>query len=415
MPSTEREAKRRAWLDKVAGVRETLTTHAALAESQGRLATPAVNALRDAGFFNLKLPAELGGAEADPVLQVHVYEALSYVHPSAAWCAAIGAANAALTAPYLSDAGAERLYGRGETPLLASSIYPAGTAMPVAGGYRLSGRWRFASGLHHAEWVTAGATVTREGRAGHVRGGAAPETIQVVLPAEAIRIHENWDVMGLQGTGSCDFSVDDRFVPEALAFTRDPLAPQPRRGGPLYRFGVPGIVTQEHTGFALGVARRALDELVTMATGSRGRFRPSALAERAVVHRFVGTSDLKLRAARALALAHGEEIWQRLCDGEPVGPSHQAQCRALVTYTTDLAVEIATQAFRYGGAGALFRPNILELLLRDMNAAAQHIVAADVNYEIHGRELMGVPERHVESPGGPSPDEGADECSAEPS
>src|SRR5690606_34228882 len=163
MHSAEREASRRAWLDKVALVRETLVTHAEAAEREGRLATPVVDALHAAGFFNLKLPAELGGAEADPVLQLQVYEALSAIHPSAAWCAAIGAANAALTAPYLADAGAERLYGGGRTPLLASSVFPAGTATPVVGGYRVSGRWRFASGIHHADWVVAGATLTRQG------------------------------------------------------------------------------------------------------------------------------------------------------------------------------------------------------------------------------------------------------------
>lgn len=391
MHSAEREASRRAWLDKVALVRETLVTHADAAEREGRLATPVVDALHAAGFFNLKLPAELGGAEADPVLQLQVYEALSAIHPSAAWCAAIGAANAALTAPYLADAGAERLYGGGRTPLLASSVFPAGTATPVVGGYRVSGRWRFASGIHHADWVVAGATLTRQGTAGRMPDGTASETIYVVLPADEVHVHENWDVIGLRGTGSCDFAVDDRFVPECLAFTRDPLSPQPRRGGPLFRFGAPGIVTQEHVGFALGVAHRALDELITMATSSRGRFRTSTLAERQVVHRFVGVSRLKLDAARALAHTRSEEIWQRLCQGEPVGSAQQALCRALVTYTTDLALEIVTQAFRYGGAGALFQPNVFERLLRDTNAAAQHIVATDLNYEIYGREFMSPP------------------------
>lgn len=381
----ERDAARRLWLERVAGVRQTLTDHAEEAERQSKLPAAVVHALRDAGFFGLKLPAELGGAEAHPMLQLDVYEALSHIHPAAGWCAAIGAANAAMTAPYLSDAGAARLYGQGTTPLLASSFFPAGTATPVSGGYRVDGRWRFASGIHHAEWVMAGAIVHRDAGA----DPAPPETIHFVVPAGEVQVHENWQVMGLRGTGSCDFSIDDGFVPEALAFTRDPLAPQPKRGGPLFRFGSPGIVTHEHIGFALGVARRALDELTAMADSSRGRFRPSALGERQVVHRFVGASDLRLRAARSLAHAQGEEIWQRLCDGAPVGPFYQAQCRALVTHTTELAVEIVTQAFRYGGGGALFRPNVLELLLRDMNAAAQHIVASDQNYELYGREIMG--------------------------
>jgi indole-3-acetate monooxygenase len=137
-----------------------------------------------------------------------------------------------------------------------------------------------------------------------------------------------------------------------------------------------------------GTARRALDELTITATTTRGHLRPSALAEREVVHRFLGIADLKLRATRALALELFEEIQQTLARGELVGPVLQTRSRAAGTYATDLAVEIAPQAFRYGGAGALFQPNILEVLLRDSNAAAQHFFASDSAYEDYGKGLL---------------------------
>ena len=381
MAPTERETAWRAWLDKVDAVRGLLTAHAAAAEAAGRLAEPVVRALADAGFFTLKLPRDLGGVEADPLLQQQVFEALSYIHPAAGWVVAIANANVALTAPYLSDAGIALVYAGGAAPMLASSVHPAGTATPVPGGYRLSGRWRFASGIHHARWVLAGATVD---------GGEADQPARVVflvLPVTDVQVHDSWNVVGLRATGSCDFSIDGRFVPDDLAFCRDAVAPRPRRGGPLYRLGVPGIVTPEHIGFALGVAQRALEELLAMA-GARGRFRPQALAERPVVHRFVGVADLRLRAARALAHALADDVAQRLRDEAPVDARFQSRSRAVVTYATDIAVEIVTQAFRYGGAGALFQPNVLELLLRDVNAAAQHLVAADANYEAYGGEII---------------------------
>lgn len=154
---------------------------------------------------------------------------------------------------------------------------------------------------------------------------------------------------------------------------------------------MPAFLACEHIGFAAGVARRALDELVTMAQTKRGQFRSAALIERQVVQRKVGEYNLKLKAARALAFDLYEEIWRRVCSGEPVGPDLQVQSQAAAAYITDVAVEIVTQAFRYGGGGALFLPNVFELLLRDTNAAAQHILRSETAYEDYGKVLLGVP------------------------
>jgi indole-3-acetate monooxygenase len=390
MTSKEREATRRMWLDKVASIRDTLMAHADYAETHGTLAQPAVNALRDAGFFHLRLPSELGGAEADQILVMEVVEALSYIQPSSGWCATIGAGSASMAGAYLCDEGANRVFGQGTAVIMAGSFFPAGTATPVDGGYQVSGRWRFASGVRHADWVQAGAIVAhnQDGNSRHDDG--PPEVIQVIVPASDIRIHDNWHVMGLRGSGSCDFSIEDLFVPATLTYVVDRVAPQPQRGGNRFRIGRPAFLADDHIGLALGIARRALDELTVMATTTRGRFRPTALADREIVHRFVGMADIKLRAVRALALELFEEIRQTVERGDAAGSLLQTRSHAAGTYATDLAVEIATQAFRYGGAGALFQPNMLELLLRDINAAAQHVFASDSAYEDYGKCLLGL-------------------------
>lgn len=390
MTTTERAADRRLWMDRVESIREILTAHAEETEAQGTLARPAVDALRDGGFFNLKLPKELGGFEADQTLVMEVVEALSYIHPASGWSAMIGSGSASMPGAYLPDEGAAQVFGQGKPAVMAGSFLPAGVAASEEGGYRVNGRWRFASGVRHADWVHAGAIVARDGET-IPANGAPPEVIHVVVPTTDIQIHDNWQVMGLCGTGSCDFSIDGLFVPQALTYTQDPFAPQPRRGGYHYRLAMPAFVAEEHIGFALGVARRALDELGTMATTTRGQFRPSALSERGVVHRFVGVYDLKLRAARALSLELFEEIAETLIGGETVDGTMQTRSRALGAYVTDLAVEIATQAFRYGGAGALFQPNLFELLLRDINAAAQHFFVSDAAYEDYGKATLGIP------------------------
>ncbi|HRW11475.1 MAG TPA: acyl-CoA dehydrogenase family protein, partial [Caldilineaceae bacterium] len=312
------------WLNRVAGLRDTILTHADATETNGTLAQPVVDALRDADLFTLKVPKELGGAEADPMIQMAVIEALSYIHPATGWCAMIGNGSNGLAAGYLPDAGIEQIFAHGQIPIMASSFFPASTAKIQEGGYLINGRWRFGSGIRHTQWILAGAVVVREGGEGATPADGPPEVIQVAFPTAAATIHDNWQVMGLKGTGSCDFSLHDHFVPTALTYQQNGVV-APQRGGPLYRLAIPAFLALEHIGFALGVARRALDELVTTATTKRGQYRKNALSERAVVHRFVGEYDLKLRAARALAFNLYEEIWDRLCNDQPITPNDQLQ------------------------------------------------------------------------------------------
>ncbi|MCB0187086.1 MAG: hypothetical protein KDE31_22620, partial [Caldilineaceae bacterium] len=110
----------------------------------------------------LKVPKELGGAEADPMLQMAVIEALSYIHPATGWCAMIGNGSNGLAAGYLPDAGIAQIFAHGQVPIMASSFFPAATAKVQEGGYLINGRWRFGSGIRHTDWVLAGAIVVRE-------------------------------------------------------------------------------------------------------------------------------------------------------------------------------------------------------------------------------------------------------------
>lgn len=224
MIQANRTARRQTLLDAVKSIREILRDHADAAEREATLSPAAVDALRQAGIFRLKVPVELGGDEADPMTQMEVIEALTYIHPASGWCTMIGAASVGVLGAYLPEAGVERVFAGGQIPVAASSFFPAGVAKPVEGGYRVSGRWRFASGIRHSEWVWASAVVVREG-AQPSSNGMPPETIFITLPTSDIEIHDNWQVMGLRGTGSCDFSVVDQFVPQSLTFQLDRPVP----------------------------------------------------------------------------------------------------------------------------------------------------------------------------------------------
>jgi indole-3-acetate monooxygenase len=151
----EREQKRQALLDAVGQVREILAADVEEAEKLRTLPPSSVAALRDSGLLALKTPAALGGAEADPITQIEIIEAVSYVSPSAGWYLFIGAATAGLSGAFLPDAGVAEMFGGGRFPLVAGGggLRP-GKLVPVEGGYRLTGRWSWGSGIRHAEWLT---------------------------------------------------------------------------------------------------------------------------------------------------------------------------------------------------------------------------------------------------------------------
>lgn len=379
---TEREEKRRVLLQTVDTVRDILVAEANEAEVGRTLSEASVVALRESGLFALMLPAVLGGAEADPVTQVEVMEAVSAIDPSTGWSFAIGAGALGFCAAFLPDTAIERMFHNGRIPTLAGVIMP-GRAVAVDGGYRVTGRWAWASGIRHAEWVNAHVLVERQ-------GGSPPESRQIVLPITDVEIHDTWHVAGLKGTGSCDFSVTDLFVPEG--FTFDLQALQPQRGGPAYRLGLPGFFISTHAGFALGVGRRALAAIIELAqTKRRGYGKQRPLTERAVFQRTLGESDLRLRAARGLILDIVEQAWETAYAGRTPGPQLQVEMRSAVTLVTDVALEVTTQAFRYGAGTAVHLGNILQQCLRDLQVGATHLMVNDSTYELHGQCLLGLP------------------------
>lgn len=389
MSPSDHNDTRQFLLDRVDSIRELIESHIDASESSRTLEKPVVEALREAGLFGLAVPAQFGGVESDPMLQMEVIEALTTIYPSCGWSVTIGTGCTAILGAFLPDAGLQDVFTDNLVPTSAAAFHPSGTATPTEGGYRVNGRWRFASGICHAEWIWAGAIVS-ESSITPQDDVTQPSVVTVVLPVSDIEIHDNWRTAGLRGTGSCDFSVDNIFVPQSHTFVMNWGDPNPLRGGPRYRIGLPAAFALDFVPISLGIAQRALNELIDRTTQTRSKYRNTTLAERQVVHRTVATLDLKLRSARLLAFDTYEKIWQRACNAEPIGLELHAQSKAIATYVTEIAVDIATQAFRYGGASALFQPNILEILLRDINAAAQHIMLSDVAYEQYGVELLGL-------------------------
>ncbi|HIM36687.1 MAG TPA: hypothetical protein EYM38_01490 [Dehalococcoidia bacterium] len=385
---TDRKKMRETLLDAVEAVREVLVAGAAESEEIGTLPEASVDALEQAGLLAMKLPAEFGGAEADPVTQLQVIEAVTRIDPSAGWVMMIGAATIASPAVFLSDEAIEQMFIGGRPPRTAGALMPSGQAMPVDGGYVVNGRWSFGSGIKHSQWISAGALVTSS-------EGEILERLSVVFPTAEAMIHDNWQVGGLKGTGSNDFSVSGLFVPDMFTWRRG-SDQKPRRGGPLYRIGLPGFLAVEHAAFALGVGHRALEAIIDLAQNKKRGYstysNPALLADRSSFQLALGRHDLRLRAARSLATAIFEGVWETVCRGGPPTTNEQADMRACGAFATEVAADVVTNAFRYGGGTALYSSHILQRCLSDINAAAQHFMVNDTAYESHGQLLLGLPD-----------------------
>ena len=379
----QREAKRQALLDAVESLRGVFLAGSDEGEAAGTLPQSTVDAIYDSGLFSFKTPQVLGGAEADAMIQMDVIEAASRIESAAGWCLMIGAGSLSGMAAFLPNEAIDEIFVGGTAPKTAGVAAPTGKATLVEGGYRVSGRWAFASGIRHSQWVGFGAMVAD--------GNSTLQQVRMVVPTSQVQLHDNWDVLGLRGTGSCEFSLSDVFVPQR--FTWGGTEAKPLRGGPNFLLGRPGMQTTGHCGFALGVGRRALDAVTELAKQKKRGYRGNEVlvADRGSFQRFLGESDLRLRAAKALCMETIEEAWESVCQGITPPPPLQIRLRASGTYSTTEASDIVSQAFRFGGGTAMYNSHILQKCLRDINASAQHQMVSDRAYENHGQFILGFP------------------------
>jgi indole-3-acetate monooxygenase len=372
-----RGATRQALLAAVARLRATLEAHLEASEAAGTLAQASVEAFQAAGLYGLKLPAVLGGFEADPLLQIDVIEAVSRIHPTAGWNLFICGTGIGLAGAFLPQEALPHVFTGPQTPIAAGVLRPWGQATPVPGGFRVRGRWPFASGIRNATWFCGGTTAP---------GG---ETRMVFVPVSQVTVHDTWQVFGLQGTGSCDVEIDELFVPQEMTWV---AWTQPQRGGPLYRLGRPAFLAAEHAAFALGTGRLALDTILALAQHKHRGLTATAptIAQCPTFQRDLAEADCQLRAARALLVERYADVWATACTGAPLTPQQHVETRSVACYVTQVAVEAATLAYRYGGGEANYVASRLQRCLRDVHGAAQHALVSNDAYEEHAQGLLGL-------------------------
>jgi alkylation response protein AidB-like acyl-CoA dehydrogenase len=361
-------------------------------ERERQLPTSLVEAMAAADLFRMWVPRSLGGAEADIATALRVIEEVSRVDGSAGWNLAVGVGQA-VTSAYLPVEVAREVFGQRPGAPTAGSIVAKGPAVAAVtdGGYRVSGRWGFASGSMHAAWFMVGCVVM-EGDAPRLGPDGAPAPHMMVLPRADIEVIDTWHVGGLRGTGSHDIAAHEAFVPAARSFPL--LTSRPREAGTLYRLPL-SLLGVSLAPVATGIARAAIDALERLATEKTPAGTRVLLRERTMVQVSTARAEALLRAGRAFLFEMVAEAWEAAAAGElPV--RQRALLRLAATHAVSSAARAVDLVYEAGGGSSIYETSPLERCFRDIHTVTQHVAIAPASYEPAGRVLLGM------DPGTPS-------------
>ncbi|BBP98542.1 acyl-CoA dehydrogenase [Burkholderia sp. SFA1] len=335
--------------------------------------------LKRVGIYRAATPERFGGDARAPGEFLEMIERIAVADGSAAWVASFGSANLYLAALPLATQAA--IYADGPDQVFAGGLFPVQNVQASPGGYRVNGTWKFASGCKGADWLGVGIGTGKPGEA-----PGKPRT--AVFRPHQVEIVENWNVVGMQGTGSHDLRVTDQFVAEDWTFVR---------GGPstvdepLYRYPTIAYAAQVLAVVNLGLARAALDVANQMAGGRKTTTGAPQLADRAYYRIELAKAEAQLRSARAFFYETTDNVWRSIMAGDDVTPDQVSLLRLSATQIAREGADVVNRAYRLGGTMAIYRTHPLQRLMRDAMVVTQHAFLGEGNYDGAGAVFVGVP------------------------
>ncbi len=351
-----------------------LQERASAIEATRTLPPDVVDALRRAGCLHMLLPAGHGGVGADLVDALDVTERLARAEPSAAWLAMLSSAAWVDVAGVPPDTF-DGLVGRDQTVFGVFS--PSGSAEAVDGGYRVSGRWPFASGCELATWIYGNCLD---------QSGDDPTIRTVVFRVDEVEIEDTWHVLGLRGSGSHHMRVDNIVVPaERTCTENDPRAIDT----PLLMVPPPSLIALGVATVALGAARGALDELRGVAGERTPLLASNPLAGHPLYQRDLAAADTELRAAHDLIRERADDLWATASGGGPITLDQRTRTRAACAWVGERALDAVRGAFRSGGGSAVYDTSPLQRRLRDVETIGQHFLLRPDTMVTAGRAMSG--------------------------
>ncbi len=344
-----------------------------------RLSQPVVDAMVDADLFRLWTPAAFGGAEMSPRDFVEVVEAASALDGSFGWCLTNANASGQLAA-YLPEPVA-RAWTSTPDCQMSGSTAALGTARRTKGGFIVTGRWPFASGIMTARRVNCLCKIEGEG------DPANPVLIFCHFEVGEVTIVDTWHVSGLKGTGSNDFTVTEHFVPES--HTHAFVGAEPGQPGQLYRFPIVSLLTLSVGIVPLGIAKSAVDAFIATADRTRaGTTNP--LKDRETIQADLARAEAMRRAGKALILSALTDLEEALDIGGETLVRARAFFRVALAHSAETCVKAVDMLVACAGAAALFESSPLSRIQRDIHAATKHVAVAPHLFGVGGRIMLGL-------------------------
>jgi alkylation response protein AidB-like acyl-CoA dehydrogenase len=358
------------------------------AERERRLPRAVVEAFADAGLFRMLVPRSLGGAESNVTTYARVVEEIAKVDGSTAWCLSQGAGSA-LIAAYLDHDAASEIFGdRGAVMAWGPG---KGTFIETQSGYRLTGRWSFASGCHHATWLGGFASMVDSNGKARLGEDGLPILRRLLFPATSVHFIDIWNVSGLRGTGSDGYEVADLEVPRQFSYLCDavghPRTETRHEAGRLYAF--PTVYPLGFAGLALGLARSTIDAFVELAATKTPRGASSLLSRNAVIQSHVARAEAMLRAARLFLYQTAEDAWAVATSEGLIPTEHRVLIRLASTHAIQTAAQTVDTVYQAAGATAIFADQPFERRFRDIHAVTQQVQGNPAHFESVGQFFLG--------------------------
>lgn len=328
-------------------------------------------------FFRLLQPKSLGGAELHPVAFSQVTEALAALDASVGWCVCQNN-GCSMTTAYLGADAAAEIFGP-DTGILAWG--PPGApfeALPVEGGYRISGTWRFASGSQNASWLGA-----------HMRIAGSKTVRTMIFPKTQVRMVDIWHTVGLRGTASNEYVAENLFVPAHHTCSRDNPAER-REQGLLYRFASNQLYSVGFAGVAMGIARGVIDAFLALPEEKVSRGASKPMRENNVIQSQMAQSVARLRSARANLHNTWQEAWEHVVATGEQTLEDRTMIRLASTWAIHQAREVVSTLYHAAGSVAIFEEHPFERRLRDIHTVAQQAQGRQLHFETVGQILLGV-------------------------
>jgi alkylation response protein AidB-like acyl-CoA dehydrogenase len=370
-----------AILERTRQLAPFVAEHRQAIDRERRVPAPVFDALADAGLFRLWLPQALGGPELSPQEFMCVVEAAAGLDGSIGWLVGNGGGMSRV-AGYLPETVA-RAWFHDQRAFVASATGAVGSAVPVKGGYKVTGRWPFGSGAHHATHFMGLCNAAEAG------SGDATRLVCCYFARKDTTIIDTWHVSGLRGTGSCDFEVRDLLVPSqhVHAFPDH----HPTQPGLLYRMPAMSVFAWTVSAVPLGIAQAAVDAFTELAATKARAGTNVPLRDREIVQSEHGRADAQLRAGRAFL----REAMSDLMIATDVGGERLVRARATFrsacTFAAESAVQVVDRLCAAAGAATIFETSLLERCVRDVHAAVKHVAMSPNNYIVSGRLGLGLP------------------------